>query len=132
MSTFLTTLLIVIAVLAVLFIVGVLWLRAKERKAIARMDTVALKYSLQSLKEHQAKPENAEDTTLADLISRFEVALPEAKAAYDRGEYEAAEQIAEPLMKEFGAYKQSIVTETAETPTPTPPPAIEGDSTNQQ
>jgi hypothetical protein len=130
MSTFLTTLLIVIAVLAVLFIVGVLWLRAKARKAIARMATVALAYSLQSLKEHQAKPENAEDTTLADLITRFEAAQKEADAAYDRGEYEAAVQIAEPLMKEFGAYKQTIVTET--TATPTPPPAIEGNSTNQQ
>lgn len=108
MSTFLMILLSVFLVIAGLIVIGLFWLKAKAQKGVAFLAAAALSASLKSMKTHQAKPENAGDTDLADLIARFEEAEPKARAAFKSGNYDAVMTIAEPLMADFAAYKKAM------------------------
>ncbi len=113
MSTFLMILLSVILVIGGLIFFGLMWLKAKAQKGIALLAATAVSAALQSMKTHQAKPENAGDTQLADLIARFEEGDEKARAAFKSGNYEGVMTIAEPLMADFAAYKKVMAEKQA-------------------
>ncbi len=93
------TFLIILAVLAVLFIAAVLWIRSKVRRGVAWLKVTVLEKGVEELRLKVAAPDA--DPELAPLLERAEAALNKAKAAYSNGDVRGVSEAADPILKEL-------------------------------
>lgn len=118
MTTFLSILLAIFLVLFAAVFIGLLWLRAKARKAGAHFLVASLKAALVGLRDKAAKPENANDKELADLIARLDTAHAQAREALNKEDYTGALKIVAPFLEDWPpiARPRSASAPTAPTP----------------
>ena len=116
MTTFLSILLAIFLVLFAAVFIGLLWLRAKARKAGAHFLVASLKAALVGLRDKAAKPENANDKELADLIARLDTAHAQAREALNKEDYTGALKIVAPFLEELAAYRQAEERKRANSP----------------
>lgn len=114
MGTFLTVVLVILAIVALLGLVAAFWVRSKLRKAKVYLIYGGLTLAVQALKERAAMPEHAEDQELAAQLKRAEAAERSAKEALDKGELDEAVKIMLPVLQELGKYKNALDQERAQ------------------
>ena len=114
MSTFLTVLLVIGAIGAILFLLAVNWVSKKALKVKAYLMYGSLVLVVEAMKEHVAKPEHADDQELAAHLKRAETAQVSAKAALDKGDTKGAVSIMEPVLAELSQYKRALDQKRAE------------------
>lgn len=108
MSTTLTAVFVILAILALLGLIVAIWVRAKMRKAEAYLIYTSLSVAVKAMKEHSAKPEHADDQELAALLKRAETAKASAKAAVIKADFNEAVKIMLPAIEEWAEYKRAI------------------------
>ncbi len=113
MSTFLTVVLVMLGIAALLVLMAILWLRSKVRKGKAYLIYGGLTLAVQALKERAALPEHADDQELAAHLERAQDAEASAKAALDKGELDEAVKIMLPVLEELAKYKNALDQERA-------------------
>ena len=113
MSTFLTVVLVMLGIAALLVLMAILWLRSKVRKGKAYLIYGGLTLAVQALKERAALPEHADDQELAAHLERAQAAEASAKAALDKGELDEAVKIMLPVLEELAKYKNALDQERA-------------------
>ncbi len=113
MSTFLTVVLVMLGIAALLVLMAVLWLRSKVRKGKAYLIYGGLTLAVQALKERAALPEHADDQELAAHLERAQAAETSAKAALDKGDLDEAVKIMLPVLEELAKYKNALDQERA-------------------
>lgn len=113
MSTFLTVVLVMLGIAALLVLMAVLWLRSKVRKGKAYLIYGGLTLAVQALKERAALPEHADDQELAAHLERAQAAETSAKTALDKGELDEAVKIMLPVIEELAKYKNALDQERA-------------------
>jgi hypothetical protein len=112
-STFLTVVLVMLGIAALLVLMAVLWLRSKVRKGKAYLIYGGLTLAVQALKERAALPEHADDQELAAHLERAQAAETSAKAALDKGDLDEAVKIMLPVLEELAKYKNALDQERA-------------------
>lgn len=113
MSTFLTVVLVMLGIAALLVLMAILWVRSKVRKGKAYLIYGGLTLAVQALKERAALPEHADDQELAAHLERAQAAETSAKAALDKGELDEAVKIMLPVLEELAKYKNALDEERA-------------------
>jgi hypothetical protein len=113
-GTFLTVVLVVLAIGAILVLMAVNWARKKARNAKTYLVFGVFAMAVEALKQHAAKPENANDQELAALLKRAEAAEVSAKAALEKGEFDNVVTICGPILEELNAYKTALEQKRAE------------------
>lgn len=113
MSTFLTVVLVMLGIAALLVLMAILWLRSKVRKGKAYLIYGGLTLAVQALKERAALPEHADDQELAAHLERAQAAETSAKAALDKGDLDEAVKIMLPVLEELAKYKNALDQERA-------------------
>lgn len=113
MSTFLTVVLVMLGIAALLVMMAILWVRSKVRKGKAYLIYGGLALAVQALKERAALPEHADDQELAAHLERAQAAETSAKAALDKGELDEAVKIMLPVLEELAKYKNALDEELA-------------------
>lgn len=113
MSTFLTVVLVMLGIAALLVLMAILWVRSKVRKGKAYLIYGGLTLAVQALKERAALPEHADDQELAAHLERAQAAETSAKAALDKGELDEAVKIMLPVLEELAKYKNALEQERA-------------------
>lgn len=113
MSTFLTVVLVMLGIAALLVLMAILWVRSKVRKGKAYLIYGGLALAVQALKERAALPEHADDQELAAHLERAQAAETSAKAALDKGELDEAVKIMLPVLEELAKYKNALEQERA-------------------
>jgi len=112
-STFLTVVLVMLGIAALLVLMAILWLRSKVRKGKAYLIYGGLTLAVQALKERAALPEHADDQELAAHLERAQAAETSAKAALDKGDLDEAVKIMLPVLEELAKYKNALDQERA-------------------
>ncbi len=113
MSTFLTVVLVMLGIAALLVLMAILWLRSKLRKGKPYLIYGGLTLVVQALKERAALPEHADDQELAAHLERAQAAQTSAKAALDKGDLDEAVKIMLPVLEELAKYKNALDQEHA-------------------
>lgn len=113
MSTFLTAVFVVLAIVALLSLMVLFWARSKMCKAKAYLIYSGLALTVQALKERAAKPGNAADQELAAQLKRAEAAKASAKKAFEKGNLDEAIKIMVPVFDEVAKYKNALDQERA-------------------
>ncbi len=113
MSTFLTVVLVILGIGALLLLMLILWVRSNVRKGKAYVIYGGLTLAVQALKERAALPEHAQDQELAAHLERAQAAETSAKAALDKGDSDEAVKIMLPVLEELVKYKNALDQERA-------------------
>lgn len=114
MGTFLTVVLVIGAIGAILFLMAVNWARKKARNGKTYLVFGVFAMAVEALRQHAAKPEYANDQELAALLKRAEAAEVSAKAALEKGEFDNVVTICGPILEELNAYKTALDQKRAE------------------
>ncbi|MCA9815977.1 MAG: hypothetical protein KC652_12735 [Cyanobacteria bacterium HKST-UBA01] len=101
MSTFLTILLSILAIVAVLGLVAYYKVKAKIVSAAAWLKVEGLKEAITQIDKSLAEPGRADDADLLALRQRVETSLQAAQEAYNRGDYKELSKVADPVLAEL-------------------------------
>lgn len=101
MSTFLTIVLSILAIIGLLFLYGVYKLKSKVAKGTSWLKVEALDEARKEISKKLAEPDLENDAELSSLGERVETALTGARAAYEKGDYNLVSEIADPLLTEI-------------------------------
>ena len=108
MSTSLTVVFVILAILALLGLMIAFRVRSKIRKAKASLVYASLSVAVKAMKERAAKPEHANDQELAALLKRAETAKTSAKAAFGKADFKKAIEFMLPSIEEWAEYKRVL------------------------
>lgn len=101
MSTFLTILLSIIAIVAILGLVAFYKVKAKLTSAAAWLKVEGLKEAITQIDKSLSEPGRAQDADLLALRQRVETSLAAARQAYNRGDYKELSKVADPVLAEL-------------------------------